>query len=420
MELIGTVNICKIFTSFVEDNAKEQIRQFLSSVPSKNSKIRIMPDVHCGAGCVIGFTSTLNDKIVPNLVGVDIGCGVITTNLGKQKELNFKNFDDYLRNNVPNGYNIRKEKYENIESICQRLNINYDNFIKEVESICDKLTISYDKVLNSIGSLGGGNHFIELDKDEENNIWLTIHSGSRNFGKRVAEYHQNKSKYQGYITKEELQELKKRKYVPNSSLSIEEQNIEREKFFSHGTVGKSPFAYLEKKDKEEYLHDMDVAQKLAQINRYSMSEILVVFFNLDNSNLKTIESIHNYVDFTDNILRKGAISAQKDKDVIIPFNMKDGLIIGKGKGNAEWNYSAPHGAGRVMGRKEAKRKLNVDDFKTKMVNVWSSCVNESTLDESPDVYKLPEDIIKYLEPTVDIKSRMFPVYNFKSCDEIEC
>lgn len=422
MELIGSNNKVLVYTSSIEDNAKKQIIEFLNSEPSKNSTIRIMPDVHAGAGCVIGFTMTLNDKIIPNLVGVDIGCGVVTSNLGKPN-FEFLDFDNYLRNNVPTGFNIRKEPYEDNIQICKNLNINYDNFIKDINKICNKLNIPYNKVLNSIGTLGGGNHFIELDKDEDNDIWLTIHSGSRNFGKKLAEYHQNKAKYPGYISKEEYKELKSQKYISNLSLPTIRQMEERRKFFEnkkdHGIVGKSPFSYLENENKEEYLYDMNVAQKLAQINRYTMTKILTDFFKLNTFELTKIESIHNYVDFDDGILRKGAISAQQGKDIIIPFNMKDGLIIGKGKGNSEWNFSAPHGAGRVMGRREAKKNLNLDDFKNKMQNIWSSCININTLDESPDVYKSAEDIIKYLDSTVEIKNRMFPVYNYKVCDETE-
>lgn len=378
IEIKGKYNAIKIFNDYIEETALSQLYELMSQPMSEYAKIRIMPDVHAGAGCVIGYTSTLINKIVPNLIGVDIGCGVCGWNLGKI-DIDFEALDKFIRKLIPCGRGV----HENLKQLnlfaalgCYKsMRINHKDFVEKVAEICEKQDQDLNRVMRSLGSLGGGNHFIEINEDDDGNKWLVIHSGSRNFGLKVANWHQKKA---------------------------------------NSIMGKrGGLAYLEGNDAFDYFDDMEVAQKYAQVNRRVMGRVIVEeFFKIKH--FEPVESVHNYINFDDKIIRKGAISAHYNEKVLIPLNMADGTILGIGKGNEDWNYSAPHGAGRTMSRRKAKESVDLQDFKDIMEGVWTSCVSKHTLDESPFAYKDAKDIVRYLEPAVDIISHMKSVYNFKA------
>lgn len=419
----------KIFTNNIEQKAKDQIDLLLEQDAFKDCKIRIMPDVHAGAGCVIGFTGNLGDKVIPNIVGVDIGCGLLCVSLGNI-ELDLERLDDVIRKYVPSGMNVhetQKYKFLELEQLyCLKELKNKDNWLEK-----------------SMGTLGGGNHFIEIDIDDENNKYLVIHTGSRNLGKQVADLYQNKAiDYCSY--KKEIEEEKKqiiREYKEQGrEKEIQEKLIEISKKYEGKTKLPKDICYLEGELREKYLHDMRLCQEFAKDNRLCIAkQILCNYFELPYySGFKSVrlrelsnepsfytqdmiekdfwyfQCIHNYINFDDNIVRKGSISARKGERVIIPMNMRDGCIIGIGKGNEDWNYSAPHGAGRVMSRNMAKQSLNMEDYKKSMNGIYTTSVNEETIDEAPMVYKPMEEIIKYIEPTIEIEKIIKPIYNFKA------
>lgn len=362
----GQYTSCTVMIDDIEEEAVTQIYRFLNCPAFEGSKIVIQPDVHAGAGAVIGFTSTLTDKIIPNVIGVDIGCGVLSYKIGKI-EVDFKLLDRYIRDNIPSGFSV------NDRIVCKQ---NQD--LEEYEKVARETEQDESRVVRSLSSLGGGNHFIELDKDQDENIWLTIHSGSRNFGLKIANFHQAKA-------------VK--------------------------TVGKGHgLEWLEGKDADLYLSHMKTAQKFAAQNRRLMANKILNFFQMQKP-LDVVESVHNYINFNDNILRKGAISANLNERVVIPWNMRDGIIIGRGKGNPDWNCSAPHGAGRIMGRGAAKRTLSMDNYTSTMEGIWSSCISKDTLDEAPMVYKDHQLIRSLIGNTVDIEFTLKPVYNFKAGKE---
>ena len=371
--LKGKYGEAKIFASMIEEEAVEQIKTFLDHQAFEDSSIAVMPDVHSGKGSVVGFTMTANEFVIPNIIGVDIGCGVLAYRLGKI-EFQFDELDRFIRRRIPFGFEVNSSLPDSLPSL----------FPKKIKKITDKISLNYEKVLCSIGSLGGGNHYIEIDQEEESGeYWLVIHSGSRNFGLQTANYHQKKAKE--YSFKKNLKLPKDLEYLPL------------------------------KEGGEEYLEDMKTAQELAHLNRMEMAgRIVRDFFNLKEENLEKIESIHNYINFKDKIIRKGAISAYSGEDLIIPLNMRDGAILGKGKGKESWNFSAPHGAGRVLSRTKAKKNISLKDYYESMKGVWSSCVSFKTLDESPFAYKSSDSIIKNIEDSVEIQKIIKPVYNFKA------
>lgn len=381
----GQFASAKVFTDDIEQEAIQQLYNLMNSPVFEGDCIRIMPDVHSGSGCVIGFTAPLTDKVIPNLIGVDIGCGVCSLNL-QLDDVDFDKFDKVVRRVVPHGFGIQ-EKYldRNVERVYSKLIAsNYKRFEKEIEETVLSTNQDLRRVFKSIGTLGGGNHFIELNKEEDGSVWLTIHSGSRNFGLRIATY------YQGLAKKSQ----------------VEENNNDLE--------------YLTGDLRESYLTAMEIAQKYAKLNRLMILNQIVLGMKWDQNKLlkgELIESIHNYISFEDNIIRKGAISAHEGESVIIPFNMRDGLIIGKGKGNVDWNNSAPHGAGRVYSRTKAKKELSLELFEKEMKGIWSSCISNNTLDESPMAYKSSDKIRELILPTVEIVKLMRPIYNFKSSKE---
>jgi len=392
----------KIYAKSIEEKAKEQIEEIIEQEAFKGSKIRIMPDVHAGKGCVIGFTGDLGEKVIPNIVGVDIGCGMLCVEMGKV-DIDLEHLDKIIREYIPSGMKVHEQKvkdYDFTQIYCYKELKNKDGWLEK-----------------SLGTLGGGNHFIEIDKDDDNNKYLVIHTGSRNLGKQVAEIYQNKAiEYCSY--KKEMQEEKEKTIKEykeqDREKEIQQALIEINNKYSGKTKLPKELCYLEGKLREEYLHDMRKCQEFAELNRsYIAYKICKELDILCNSYFHTI---HNYINFEDNIVRKGSISARKGERVIIPMNMRDGCIIGIGKGNEEWNYSAPHGAGRTMSRNMARENLKIEEYKESMKGIYTTSVNEETIDEAPMVYKPMEEIIEYIKETVEIEKIIKPIYNFKATE----
>lgn len=424
MEINGKYGSAIVYTDEIEQEAISQIINLLGQPMAQDAHVRIMPDCHAGAGCVIGYTAKLTDKIVPNLIGVDIGCGVASWKLGKRSLIgeNFDKLDKVIRDNIPSGREVRSEIDKNLlNRLYKTLDIkdlSFNEWLDKVREICKRMGQDTDRVLAGIGSLGGGNHFIEVDKDDNDELWLTLHSGSRNFGLKIALFHQEQAEIQTLCMPKEIfdarvKEIKATKKGKSIETAIEKLRAES-KVRRHKRDG---LEYLEGSLADQYYQDMHIAQIYAQLNRRVMAFlILKKMYKIDFFN--PIESIHNYINFDDKIVRKGSISAHDGEKIIIPLNMADGIIIGTGKGNAEWNYSAPHGAGRKMSRSKAKVSIRLEDFKKRMqkAGVWSSCITKDTLDESPQAYKDADKIISYLSDSVDVEVRMFPVYNFKASE----
>ncbi len=421
----------KIFTNNIEDKAREQIDLLLEQEPFKDCKIRIMPDVHAGAGCVIGFTGNLGDKVIPNIVGVDIGCGMLCVELGNI-DLNLEKLDKVIHEFVPSGMSVHEEqKYKFIEMdqlLCLNELRNKDSWLEK-----------------SMGTLGGGNHFIEVDIDEDDNKYLVIHTGSRNLGKQVAEIYQNKAiEYCSYKEemKQEIQDTIKEYKEQGRQREIQQALIDIHKRYEGKTKLPKDLCYLEGQIRKDYLHDMKICQEFAKDNRLCIAkQILCNYFEVPyyrgTNSLRLVEevnypsfitqdyikydfnyfqTIHNYIDFEDNIIRKGSIKANYGKKVIIPMNMRDGCIIGIGKGNDDWNQSAPHGAGRTMSRNMAKEKLSMKEYQDSMKDIYTTSVNEETIDEAPMVYKPMGEIIDYIKATVDVVKIIKPIYNFKASE----
>lgn len=404
MELQGKYNIAKVFTDNLEEGAKEQIIELLNQDFIKDSKVRIMPDVHQGMGCVIGFTACMGDKVIPNIVGVDLGCGMITVELGNI-DIDLPKLDDIIHKRVPSGkstHNERKFKFDKLNNL-----------------YCFRDLKDTKRIERSIGTLGGGNHFIEIAVDSKNSKYLVIHSGSRNLGKQVAEIYQRlaidlcSGKEDYFIKRDEIitgyKAEGKRKEIKKvlEELKKEYDNLQ--------PSYPKALCYLTGEYREKYLHDMKICQEYASLNREMMADIILQsLFEKGLHEFTYFETIHNYINFKDNIIRKGAISAYEGEKVLIPINMRDGSIIAIGKGNPEWNYSAPHGAGRLMSRNVAKESVNLDDFKKSMEGIYSTSVNEYTLDESPFAYKPIEEILNNIGETVEIVDIIKPIYNFKA------
>lgn len=419
MEVKGKYGSAEIYAVTVEQEAVSQVILLLNQKAFEGSRIRVMPDVHAGAGCVIGFTGKFtNNRVIPNIVGVDIGCGMLTKKLGKI-EIDFKAFDEHVKKVVPMG-SRRNNNTGKRKEIKDFLSKYLD--ISKLEDICKRIGADFSDVLNSLGTLGGGNHFIEVDSDKNSGEhYLIIHSGSRNFGKRVAEWHQRKAeKLLEHRRKDEKSwfdmEMGTAKQQNNLE-KIEEIQKEYERKKELTNVPKQ-LSYLEGGEALLYIEDMHIAQRYAFANRELMCERIITFFK-DSKILKEdkFQTIHNYISEKDSIIRKGAISAGVGERVLIPMNMKDGCIIGIGKGNIEWNNSAPHGAGRLMSRSEAKSKLSLEEFKREMKNIYSTTVERGTLDESPMAYKPMSEIMEVIGDTIDIEAVIKPVYNVKAVEE---
>lgn len=389
---------CKIFAETVEATAMEQIKKLTDFPAYENNKIRIMPDTHAGAGCTIGTTMTITNKITPNLVGVDIGCGMTVCPLLERIE-DFSAFDNAVRKYIPSGFAIHETPIEHTEDWADKLS----------KLKCSS-AIDIDYMVRSIGSLGGGNHFIEIDEDEQGKQYLVIHSGSRNLGVKVARYYQDLAIKGG--KKSDIQEL-------INKLRAEGRESEIQSAISNHKTLEIPkeLAFVEGWSFDDYLHDMRIAQAYAYTNRIAMVNRLVIYAGVSISTKDVFTTIHNYIDLDNMILRKGAVSAQKGERLIIPINMRDGSLICIGKGNEDWNCSAPHGAGRLMSRKAAKEKLSMEDYKQSMSGIFTTSVDESTKDEAPMAYKPMDEIIRCIEPTCEIEKIIKPVYNFKAGGE---
>jgi len=393
MKVAGKYNEAIIFTKEIEQSAINQIKTLCDQVFVAGSKIRIMPDVHSGAGCVIGFTQTITDKVVPSLVGVDIGCGMRTVKLA-EKNIDFEKLDEIIRKHIPAGFSIRD---------------NSIHFEALSELKCFDDLKNMDRIEKSLGTLGGGNHFIEVDRDEEGNLYLIVHSGSRNLGKQVADIYQEKA-----VQNLDYSVLVKKKVKKTIEEFGRKEGLEEEIVKARKSVAFIPekLRYLEGHEAEDYLHDMKICQQWAEANREAIVNEIVLRMGL--TIVDSFETVHNYINFEDNILRKGAVSAHEGEKLLIPLNMRDGCILGVGKGNQDWNFSAPHGAGRIMSRSEAKKKVSLSEFENSMKGVFSTSVGIDTLDESPMAYKPIEAILDVVGETIEIVNLLKPVYNFKA------
>ncbi len=407
----------KIFTDNVEENALEQIKKLLSIDVFADKKIRIMPDVHAGAGCVIGFTGDLGDKVIPNIVGVDIGCGMRVLKLGQLSDIDFHAFHEHIRNNVPSGKIARESRFGFKPLVNEEMEIYREAKQLVMQLRCYRELKDSGRINKSIGSLGGGNHFIELDRDDEDNVYLVIHTGSRNLGKQVAEIYQAKAIKHLTEGADEFEETIKRTIEEYKAAGrraelqdvIRQMRRERQKA---ETTLPADLCYVEGEMRENYLHDMRLCQRWAVLNRKLISLLLLKFFPCVTVE-EEFESVHNYIS-DDNIIRKGSISAADGERCIIPLNMRDGSLICTGKGNPDWNSSAPHGAGRVLSRTQAYERITMEDFEESMKGIYSESVNDFTRDESPMVYKPAEEIISNIGDTVTIDTIIRPIFNFKA------
>lgn len=398
-EIKGKVNTAICYAKVVEEEAIEQIRRMCDYEFTQGSAIRIMPDVHAGKGCTIGTTMTVTDKAVPNIVGVDIGCGMYTVNLGK-KEIDFEKLDE-AAHYIPSGRNVwegRQERFDLTQLRCYR-------------------SLKNSKWLErSLGTLGGGNHFIEVDQAQDGTKYLVIHSGSRNLGKQVAEIYQQLAIDLNKGIETYLQERDEiiRTYKEQGRKSEIQAALKAIEWSKREATMPEDLCYLYGTYFEDYLHDVEICQNFARRNREKMAEILLDRTGMAGTD--AFHTIHNYIDTEEMILRKGAIAAHKGEKVLIPINMRDGSVLAVGKGNPEWNYSAPHGAGRVMSRKKAKESLNMEEYQKTMAGIYTTSINEATLDEAPMAYKSLEDIIDVIKESVDVIDIMKPIYNFKASD----
>ena len=397
MEIKGQVNTAICFAKVIEEEAIEQIRRMCDYEFTEGSQIRIMPDVHAGKGCTIGTTMTVKDKAVPNIVGVDIGCGMFTVNLGKV-EINMEQMDA-AAHFIPSGLNVwecRKERFDLLDLRCYR-------GLKDIR-----------RLERSLGTLGGGNHFIEIDQAADGTKYMVIHSGSRNLGKQVAEFYQhlaidlNKGKEEYFAKRDALIA----EYKAAGRRSEIQAALKELKWQSREATIPEDLCFVYGQYLEDYLRDVEICQRFARRSRELMAEIILQQLGLEA--VDAFHTIHNYIDTDEMILRKGAIAAHEGEKVLIPINMRDGSVLAVGKGNPDWNFSAPHGAGRIMSRTAAKELLDLDEYRREMEGIYTTSVNEATLDEAPMAYKSLEDIIDVIGESVDIIEVLKPIYNFKA------
>lgn len=399
IEVNGKYTNAKIMIDQIEPECMGQIIQMINH-ESFTNPVRIMPDTHSGAGSVIGFTMPVGNKLVPNVVGVDISCGMLSYNVGKIN-LNHKELDEKIREEIPFGININKKGTVRLD--------------KEYEFLSTTIDVPFNYVINSIGTLGGGNHFIEIGRSQNTeDIWITVHSGSRHLGKKVCEYWQKiASRIKIYGFGDQSEGVKKIKdSYPKSEweIRIKEFHNNFKKIKNH------PLDFLENKAKDRYLEDMKLCQAYAELNRNTIMKNILSILGTTTVH-DVIETVHNYIDFKDNIIRKGAIRSYIGERMIIPFNMRDGILICEGKSNPDWNFSAPHGAGRVYSRSKAKSELSIKKFENDMNGIFSTSVCRNTLDESPDAYKDSKVIEKAIEPTAKILDRIIPIHNMKDVND---
>lgn len=410
--VLGKYAEAEVYATLIENEALEQIKTLCDAPFVEGEKIAIMPDAHKGTGCVIGYTQTIkNKKVCPSLVGVDLFCGMLTVKLGKM-DINLPRFDEVVHEKIPAGMSVHENRIV--------------HFSRLQELKCYRELKDTNRLECSIGSLGGGNHFIELDRASDGTVYLVIHTGSRNLGKQIAEYWQ---KHADEIVNHNMDEYyRKRDEIivtykaegRRSEIQTALKNLKAEYQKQNLNVVDKDLAWLEGQDFEDYLHDCRIAGEFAHLNRMTIADqIIKGYFGIEQSveDFEYFETIHNYIDLEDMMIRKGSISAHKGEKVLIPISMKDGALICIGKGNPDYNFSAPHGAGRRMGRKAADKNLSMDEYRKQMEGIYSTSVSESTLDESPMAYKGLDDILPMLEATCTVIDHIKPIYSFKAAEE---
>jgi tRNA-splicing ligase RtcB (3'-phosphate/5'-hydroxy nucleic acid ligase) len=433
LELKGKYNKdCKVFAEEVENEAISLIQAILDERVSDNVPVRIMPDVHAGKSIVIGFTMPLTNLLSPAFVGVDIGCGMLSAKFSGTYKLNLEQLDTQIRNVVPVGFNVHGETmfkdipFDEVQRTANLFTTKFNEKFgtdyvaptyseKWLENKLKDIKMDGEKFWKSIGSLGGGNHFIEVGKDSNSDFWVTVHTGSRNFGLKIADYWTNVAKGKVVIASKEYNKELNNIFdntVPKNLIPVKVKELKEK--YGLG-IDKS---YLSNENLMGYLYDMIFAQKYAEWNRDTILSLIKDKLKIKDFD-EVISTIHNYIDFNDFIIRKGAISSYKGDKMIIPFNMRDGILLCEGKSNEDWNFSAPHGAGRVMSRTKAKQAVDLDKFKESMKGIYSTSVNKNTLDESPFAYKKSEMIEKAIEPTATILDRIKPILNIKDSGKSE-
>ena len=399
VKIEGLYNTAFCYTPILEDAARAQIQSVCDQKEFADCKIRVMPDVHAGKGCTIGTTMTIRDKIVPGMVGVDIGCGMETVELA-EREIDFERLDALIRKEIPYGREVRDEIHA--------LNAELD-----LSQLCCADQVNLNRAMRSIGSLGGGNHFIEVDRAEDGRLFLVVHSGSRHLGTEVANFYQDEGRralwggahYQIKATIDQMKAEGRFKEIQKTITALKRE---------HDLSIPKDLAYVEGALFDDYIHDMKLIQKFAVLNRKAMVDVILSGMGL--TPVDEFTTIHNYIDTDAMILRKGSVSAKAGEKLLIPINMRDGSLICIGKGNEDWNCSAPHGAGRLMSRKAAFNALSMEEFQKEMEGIYTTCVVPDTLDESPMAYKSMDEIVAQIGPTAEIIERIRPVYNFKAAD----
>lgn len=397
IEVNGRFNSAKIYTDVVDKASISQVITLCNQEFSAGSRIRLMPDIHAGAGCTIGTTMTITDKVVPNLVGVDIGCGMETIRI-RETHLEMQRLDKLIYERIPSGFKIRDKAHRYAERV-------------DLEELFCAKHVDLLRAEKSVGTLGGGNHFIEVDRDEEENLYVVVHSGSRHLGKEVASYYQEEGfKILNRTDDKSIQQMIQELKDAGRQKEIQ-QELKRLKNLKQTEIPRE-LAYVSGELFDQYIHDMKLVQRFAALNRQAMIDEIVKGMKLHVEEQFT--TVHNYIDTDSMILRKGAVSARAGEQLLIPINMRDGSLICVGKGNEDWNCSAPHGAGRLMSRAQAKQSFTVSDLKKQMSEVYTTSVNSATLDECPMAYKNMTDIVENIGPTAEIVKIIKPVYNFKA------
>ncbi len=400
LEVAGKYNQAKIFTDVVEQASIAQVIELCNQSFTAGSRIRLMPDIHAGIGCTIGTTMTITDKVVPNLVGVDIGCGMETARI-RESHLELQKLDKLIYEAIPSGFSVRSRPHRYAEEI-------------DLTELCCAKQVDLLRAEKSIGTLGGGNHFIEVDRDEEGQFYVVIHSGSRHLGQEVAKYYQE----EGWKALNHTDDASVAQLIAEMKAAGRQKEIQKElKRLKNQRQTDIPrqLAYVSGELFDQYIHDMRLVQRFAALNRQAMMDEIVKGMKLHVEEQFT--TIHNYIDTDAMILRKGAVSAKAGEQLLIPINMRDGSLLCVGKGNEDWNFSAPHGAGRLMSRSAAKQSFTVSEFKKQMAGIYTTSVGQATLDECPMAYKGMEDILDNIGPTAEVVKIIRPVYNFKAGDE---
>lgn len=400
LEVAGKYNQAKIFTDVVDQASIAQVIELCNQEFTAGSRIRLMPDIHAGAGCTIGTTMTITDKVVPNLVGVDIGCGMETCCIS-ENHLELHKLDKLIRERIPSGFGIRSDPHRYLEQI-------------DLSELCCIKHIDQLRAEKSIGTLGGGNHFIEVDRDDNGQLYIIVHSGSRHLGVEVASYYQEEGyKVLNHTDDGSVQHLIAELKAAGRQKEIQKE-LQRLKNSKQTNIPKT-LAYVSGELFDQYIHDMKIVQHFAMLNRQAMMDEIIKGMKLHVEEQFT--TIHNYIDTDSMILRKGSVSAQAGEQLLIPINMRDGSLLCVGKGNEDWNFSAPHGAGRLMSRAQAKQSFTVSEFKKQMADIYTTSVGSATLDECPMAYKGMQDILDNIGPTAEVVKIIRPIYNFKAGEE---